>query len=169
MATKTIEQTIGLPSKGAKRPSTTVAEHLTPDMNAWVSYAEKMFNVDGKKWHFTRVHKKGSGQEYDGQVIAEYEARGYQVLFDPETGTKWHRKGMPEGYEAQKCVGNPNYVLMGIPFEVYVSREWDRHERTNSTMRLPIETDKNVSKVISDMGTMSGDEFIASMPDRDDK
>lgn len=162
---KTIEQEVGLPSKGATRPRTTVAEHQTPDMNAWVPVAEKMFNKDGKKWHFYRAPIKDVGQAYDCQKIQDVQALGYEVLWAAE-GSDYHQSGMAKGAEAVKCVGNPNYVLLGLPWATYAARKWEEHERTNGARPLPIDGANLVTKVERTSEEITVDQLFAG---RDDK
>lgn len=162
---KTIEEELQLPSRGGTRPRVTIAEHQAPDMNAWVSVAERMFNKDGKKWHFYRAPIKDVGQAYDCQKIQDVQALGYEVLWAAEN-TDYHQKGMATGSEAAKCVGNPNYVLLGLPWAAYVARKWDEDARTNSSRPLPIDGANLVTKVERTSEEITVDQLFG---DRDDK
>jgi hypothetical protein len=124
-----------------------------------------MFNKDGKKYHFYRAPIKDVGQAYDCQKIQDIQALGYEVLWASE-GTDYYQKGMATGSEAAKCVGNPNYVLLGLSWEIYCARKWAEHERTNGNRPLPIDGANLVTRVEHTSEEITVDQLFAG---RDDK
>lgn len=118
------------PSAGAKRPRTTVSEGVSYDSNRWEVVATEKF----PGFHCCRVHKKTSG-EVDGERVNSYMERGYTVLYDADSKSPFGAR--LTGFEHSRLVGNTNYVLMGIPEDVYAARLWDEHEERNSPRPLP--------------------------------